>query len=172
MFVLDRPLEFKPIPGSRRPEMHSWAFGLALAGLLAVIRPDGGAALFGAWALGLYFGISAALMSVGNWLERNARLTLSATGLAFRQPLHGVTVGWEAVERLEVRSSPVGRRIFVFGGGKHFSFRAISEVEIRGKIRDRYGFEDSERIMQTMLQMTNLPAKPKEFENGTYYARD
>lgn len=168
----DVPLEFKPNPGSRRPEWLSWSLAALLAGLAVWLGTSGGPAVFGAWALCAYFGLSALVMSLGNWVERNTRLTLREAGLTFRRPFQTVEMAWDEIRRIEVRKGPVGGRIFVTGGTDRFSLRLAHQVEIRGRIRDRYGFAESELIVQTMIEKANLKREPMPFDGGTYYGRD
>ncbi|TAK14220.1 MAG: hypothetical protein EPO32_02555 [Anaerolineae bacterium] len=173
MFVIDeKGLELRPIPGSRRPELMSWGLAVLLFGMLAIARPEAQVVIFGAWALGLFFGLSALVMTLGNWLERNTLMILRLNGITLRQPVQSVMLNWQEVDRVEVQQGPNGERVFVRGGERHFSYRPATRVEIRGKIRDQYGFENSEKILKTILTMAKLPNTPSQLANGYSYARD
>lgn len=168
----EKALILKPEAGSRRPEALSWAFAVVLFGILFFMRPELQALRFGAWALGLFFGFSGAVMTLGNWLERNTSMRLNLQEIALVRPLQTLGMKWDEVDRVDVMTKSNARRVFVQGRGVKFSFRPATRVEIRGKIRDEYGFLESEKIIETILTMAKISEIRHDLVNGYYYAKE
>lgn len=167
---MNAPVCLRPIVGSRRPEATAWILALILAAVARIAPPEMQAVWFGVRAFGVYFGASALLMSVGNWLERNTVLALNSNEISLKQPMRTVHLAWKEVQRLEVRRSNQGSRVFVSGAAAQISFRLLAEVKIRDKIRDRYGFEEGEQIVSTIIEQAQLNQPRVETPTGYYYA--
>lgn len=172
MFDLSTPRELRPVSGSRRPEAMAWAFALVMLAATQIAPEGFRSIVFGTWALAVYFGLSAVVMTAGNWLERHTRLRLDATGVELVQPGRTTRLVWSEIDRVEVRHSAHGSRVFVGGDAARFSFRTLADIKIRDKIRDRYGFEDSDTILETILERSALNRVRKELANGYLYTRD
>lgn len=120
-----------------------------------------------------FLGLSALVMSFGNWVDRRTAMTVDTRGVDFENGLRKVRMVWGEIERVEVHQDRLGKRVHLFGGEKYFGFRVLAEVVMGAKVRGQVGFERGEAILETILNQTGLKRGPAE-EGGSvvYYMRE
>ena len=114
--------------------------------------------------------ISAFIISLSNWIDRKTTLILSTEGINFNNVLRSVHMNWDEIEELRVIPDRWGERVHVYSSQTYLSFRILSDVEIRGKVRGQMGFPEGEEIFQQILERSGL-VFAEEGDQGRYYAR-
>lgn len=152
---MSEPQTFTPEILPRQGEKNAWVLALAATLGLLLIQTW---AIVPTWVwvfIGfLYF--SAFSISLGNWMDRRTRLTLSLEGVAYENGLRHVRLTWEDIEQVRVSPARWGRRVEVIGKRAHFSFETRGEVRFGGQVRGYTGFAQGEAILQSILQAAGL----------------
>ncbi|MCS6995299.1 MAG: PH domain-containing protein [Anaerolineales bacterium] len=152
---MSEPQTFTPELLPRQGERNAWLLALAATIGLLLIRTW---AIVPTWVwvfIGfLYF--SALSISLGNWMDRRTRLTLSPEGVAYENGLRHARLMWEDIEQVRVSPARWGRRVEVIGKRAHFSFETLGEVHFRGQVRGYTGFAQGEAILNSILETAGL----------------
>ena len=114
--------------------------------------------------------LSAILISISNWSDRNTILILEPSGVEFRNGLRIARLDWDKIEKVSVIPDRWGWRVVVSGTETSFTFRMLSEVEFRGKVGGQMGFPEGETILEEIIQASELNLT-KSNDQGHYYAR-
>ncbi|HEY3313166.1 MAG TPA: hypothetical protein VGK00_16120 [Anaerolineales bacterium] len=140
---------------SRQGELTAWALAVA-AGLGLYFLSLRAPLPFWAWFLFAIFAFSAVSISLGNWMDRKTRISLSETGVLFENGLRKAALPWDAVR--EVRTAPArwGLSVQVIGDQAHFSFSTLGEMRFQGQVRGRTGFTQGQQIMDEIIRSSNL----------------
>ena len=165
------PQEFRPLQSSRRGELYAWLFTLIVLLVLLIVPGIQQRFLLLGIFLTIFFGFSALVISLNNWMERATILQLSEDGIAFRNGLRNVRLSWSEVIRVEVLQRSTGRRVHVLGDQEHFAFYTQSAVKLGNRVSEMTGFEKGEAILETILQQTSLTLAADSGENAYYYVR-
>jgi len=164
---MEIPAEFRPERFSRRGEITAW--GLAILSLLGWI----GFSMRGIpiplffSALTIFIVIAALATSLSNWSDSHTLLRLEDTGVDFENGLRRVYLTWGEIQKVQIFASHMGDQVRVSGAQTFFIFRLLGEVSLRGQVRGRVGFGEGERILNYILQETNL--KRVELPDNQYY---
>jgi hypothetical protein len=169
--IIDQtPQEYEPELIPRRGEAVAWLCVLLVAlGILVLIFS--GQPLN--WLVALLEAVllaSAVLISLGNWSDRKTALRLDEHNIEFRNGLRQVRLDWNEVKEVRVTPSPWGNKVEVYGDEKHFSFRTLAEVKVRGELKGRFGFVQGEEILRQIVLRSNLEII-EEPGAGYYYVR-
>jgi hypothetical protein len=170
--------QFRPEMISRQGERNAW--GLAIVTMVAWLVFRIRIPALGSMALifGVLLTLSAAMISLSNWVDRQTRLTLNAEGVAFRNGLRNVSLKWDQIEKVQVVTDRFGERVHVFGTtdssstliSTRFNFRTLSPIKMKGQTRGNMGFSDGEEILHQILKSAGL-SEIQDNEDGHYYAR-
>lgn len=162
---------FKPLLNSRRAEAFAWVFFVAIL-VVMILVPSAGFAKLGGYFLGVFFFLSAVMMSMANWQNRRTKMALSETGILFENGLQTVQMPWEKIDRVEVFSGRVNDKIVVKSQDTQFAFDMYNEVIVNGKSTGKVGFEQGEQILETILNQANMDVSQKHHADGyDYYTR-
>lgn len=123
----------------------------------------------GAILLLVFFGLSAVVMTFGNWVDRRTILHLDREKIRFENGLSNAEILWSGIERLEVHQDKISKKVFVFGAHAHFAFRIWGEVVMSEKVRGGVGFEQGNVILETITHKTGLVKNPAENDPSVYY---
>jgi hypothetical protein len=162
--------EFHPLLIPRTGERNAWLLaGVALFAwvILALRLPR---APIWIPLMAVIFTLSAASISLGNWVDRKTALTLKPDRVAFRSPLRNVACAWQQIQQVRVFPDRWGARIHVWSDSASFVFRTAGQVEFAGKARGQMGFAEGEFILQQILERSGL-VKTEETAQGRSYAR-
>lgn len=155
----------------RRGEWVAWGLTagtlLAWLGLGVVGLPVAwwGLPLFSAFLL-----FCAAIISLGNWIDRHTRISVLEDGLLFSDGLRSVRMGWDEVQEVRVFPSQWGGKIQVFSTTQYFSYRSLGEVVLGGESRGVMGFKQGQQILRQIIVNSQLRIVDRPGE-GIYYAR-
>jgi len=161
---------FHPETISRKGERNAWILaGIALIVELVMIWRYGIPPIWITVLLILLL-LSAILISLSNWVDRNTVLILETDGLVYRNGLRNVSMKWDQIEKLRVTPDRWGSRIHVSGANIHFNFRKLSDIEFQGKVRGQMGFPEGEAILNEIIQSSGL-SLTEDNDQDRYYAR-
>ena len=168
MLAMER--EFRPELISRQGERNAWGLAIVTIVVWLVFRariPTFGTAIL---VFAILLTLSAALISLSNWVDRKSTLILNADSVTFRSPLRDVSLSWDQIQKVRVIADRLGERVHVSGTESRFNFRTLSIVEHKGEVRGQMGFTQGEEILNQILKSAGLHEIP-ENDNGHYYAR-
>ncbi len=139
----------------RQGEINAWGLALlASLGMTALYLR--GQIPSWAWFFIAFLYFSAASISLGNWVDRHTRLTLSAQGLFFENGLRKVSLAWTEIQQVRVLPARWGKTVQLIAPSGHCEFSTLGEVEFRGELRGRTGFSAGETILQQILAASGL----------------
>lgn len=161
--------QFTPILLSRRGEVTAWALAFVTLITLLILLARAVAVPGLAYLLPLFFGLSAAAISLGNWMDRNTILSLNEEGVGYRNGLRNVHLGWDHIKQVEVLPDKMGDKVRVIGEHAYFQFRMLGEVRMHGELKGRMGFEQGDQILSEILSRSHLMQIESE-SPGRYYA--
>jgi hypothetical protein len=165
-----QPREYRPVLLSRRGEVTAWILALtaglsyfALRGLTANLS----------WVAVMFVGIfflSAASISLGNWMDRQTVIQVGPQGLKYRNGLRRTQFAWGEVREVQISPSRFGDQVHVIGDDSHFRFRLHADIHYQGEVRGQMGFSEGEEILALILEQNRL--RPQEGDAPSqYYAR-
>ena len=115
---------------------------------------------------------SALVLSVANWQNRKTGITLSLDGIRFIDGLQNIWMPWEEIDQIEVFSGRVNDKIRVKSADQYFAFDMYNEVVLNGKSRGEVGFEQGEKILETIFEYAQIDQSRKQRADGyDYYTR-
>jgi hypothetical protein len=161
---------FRPETSSRQGERNAWILtGIALIAEWVTFWRT---ATFSGWITLLFFFLllSAIAISFSAWVDRKTILILETGGVKFRNGLRVVQLTWEQIEKVRVIADRWGDRVYVVGTKDTFSFRILSEVELRGKVGGKMGFPEGDTILKEIIHASGLCLTDNK-EQDRYYAR-
>lgn len=103
-------------------------------------------------------------------MDRQTVLRVDADKISFVNGLRHASFGWDEIEKVNVIPLRWGKSVQVIGGGAHFEFRTLGEVQYQGEVRGRLGFAEGEAVLSHILKSTNLVLS-KEEKGRYYYSR-
>ncbi len=162
--------EFHPELIPRRGEWIAWGLALVALAVLGVLFALGARLpLTGVLLAGLLT-LSAASISLGNWMDRHTVLMLHPDGVRFRNGLRNVSLSWDDIREVRVADTSLGRRVQVRGEKDGFVFRTLGEVWARDELKGRTGFLEGERILKEIVRAAGLQ-ESRQQDDVQYYAR-
>lgn len=155
---------------SRQGELNAWGLSvLAIAGVfflsLREVVPGW------AWFLAGILTVSAASISLGNWMDRNTSIEITDESITFRNSVRTVEMTW--VEMLEVKTLPArwGRIVQVFGNNLYFSFTTYGEMKFRDEVKNKIGFLEGDAILNQIIEKAGLITSVDLDNKATIYKR-
>ena len=169
---LANPQTYFPERTPRRGELIAWVLAVVLGVTWVILWLNDGLIAGAALVLAIFILISALVISLNNWMERNTSIRLSEQGVAFRNGLRDVSIPWPEVESVRVLpGTGKSKRVQVIGNRVHFEFRTLSVMKYKGEVQARTGFTNGEAIQETIIARARLqPQNPGEMI--VYYARE
>jgi len=160
---------YRPEISNRNPEFIAW--GLALATLFAVIVLGSRQEIPAwAWFLLALFIFSGAVISLGNWVDRNTLLEIDKESVHFVNGLRDVTMQWQEIEHLWEGKGRVGMMVQVLSLTGHFSFILPSEMKFQGEVKSKVGFSEGAEIRDQIIKLAGLN-ETKDHNKGILYSR-
>ncbi len=165
-----QPQDYRPVLLSRRGEVTAWILALAAGGSYFTFRRLGtNLSWMAVVFVGIFF-LSAASISLGNWMDRRTVIQIRPHGIEYRNGLRRADFGWGEVSEVQVTPSRLGDQVHVIGERSHFRFRLHADIRYQGEVRGQMGFAEGEEILGIILKQNNL--RPLEGETPSqYYAR-
>ena len=167
---------FHPELASRRGELIAWGSAVLVNGTWIGLLLFGQPLSFWLLILGIPLFLVAVGISLANWMDRKAVITLDTEGIFFSNGLRRVQLKWFEIQEVRVLPAQWGRKVQVFGEQSYFGFHTLGEVKANGRVLGRTGFVDGERILEQILDRGDLrESKQIELGNqqeGYYYSRE
>jgi hypothetical protein len=161
--------EYRPELLSRSGERNAWILTVVgIAAYLLLWRTSEASIIY--LMLVAFLLVSALFISLNNWIDRKTKLVLDPEGIKFQNGLRKVALNWDEIEDLRVVPDRWGERVHVYSSHSYLSFRNLSDVEIRGKVRGQMGFPEGQEILQQILESSGL-VRTEDDDQGHYYAR-
>jgi hypothetical protein len=169
MLNLSNPSVFQPLIGTRISEILAWVLTLVLivTSWISSMKSSFGQTV--TIVLVGFFGLSAVLISFGNWVERQTSLELNEFSSTFKNGLRKVEIKWEEIFEVRVYPSSFGNKVVVYGDQKYFSFQTLGEVVMDDQIKARFGFERGEEILDIIIRHSELSDSFMQTDDSYYY---
>lgn len=147
---------YQPSPPERRGETLAWLCtgGVLLAGLIVQLASGSFPEL--AAGLAATFGLAAALITFGNWMESGTSIRISRRGIHYRSPLRNVASTWDEVQRLRAAPLRQGWRIAVTCHGGRFLFRTAGRLELGSSESMLLGIQGGRELVETIVKRAQL----------------
>jgi hypothetical protein len=172
MTDLSTKQEYKPVLISRRSEFTAWLITICLVLLLVFYQPVG-VIFSGAVLMLVVIGLSAVMISLGNWLDRHSSIQISAEGVEYSNGITQTALKWGEIRRVEVLRGQFGDKIWVSGENDSFRFQPLGTMSMNEKFTQQVGFEGGDQILETILKQTGFAGgSPQQTDSGYYYSRD
>lgn len=166
---------FHPEPISRRGELIAWGSALLLDLVWLILVLSEQPVTFWIPVLALPLTLIAALVSFGNWMERQTVIKIDQESIYFSNGIRRLRLAWDRIKDVRVLPGKWGKKIQVYGEESYFGFYTLGEVEIDGRQLGRTGFSEGDRIFEEILAKANLvPAEDegdRSGQEGYYYIR-
>jgi len=162
--------EYRPQTIPRRGELLAWCGAILLSLVWLGLIYRGQRVLPVIPILSIFFILTAASISLGNWVDHNTRIQLSEDGIRFYNGLRNVNLKWKQIEEVHLSPSQLGTKVQVYGANARFSFRTLAEVKVDGESRGQFGFKNGEKILRQIILNSNLDIIDKP-DGDYYYAR-
>jgi hypothetical protein len=152
---------------SRRGEITAWSLAVVAAlGLyfLALRQPIP----FWAWFFVFFLTLSAASITLGNWVDRKTFIRVENDGVVFENGLRKARLAWADIR--EVRTAPArwGISVQVLGERTHFAFSTLGEMQFQGQVRGRTGFVEGKQIFDEIIRFAGLTKTEQTGQFLTY----
>lgn len=147
---------FRPLLIPRRGEIIAWASTiLTWLVWMALARQESPLApIF--IGLGIVLLLSAALISLGNWVDRRTVICIDDEGIEYTNGLRRLRLRWDEIVKIQVNPGTWGKWVRVFSSQPHFSFRIVGEVRYKGEVKGRMGFEEGDEILRLLVVHCHL----------------
>lgn len=167
---VNSPQVYFPEVLSRRGEFTAWIlFCLVLVGGL-VLRLRTGSISYAVIFLGVFLLLSGFSISLGNWMDRHTYIEIKPGGIEFANGLRFSDLEWLEIFHVEIHPSSWGDKVHVRGVKSHFAFRTLGEVRVNQEIKGRMGFKDGDKILEVIIERSNL-TEVEHSKPGKYYER-
>jgi hypothetical protein len=108
MLNLSTSQVYQPVQNSRRSEIQAWILTFVLIVTIIFVPIESGMVKVGSFLMLGFFGLSAMVIFLGNWIDRRTFLGMDENGIDFRNGLRNVQFMWEEVEKVQVHPSNAG----------------------------------------------------------------
>jgi hypothetical protein len=169
MLNLSTSQVYQPVQNSRRSEIQAWILTFVLIVTIIFVPIESGMVKVGSFLMLGFFGLSAMVISLGNWIDRRTFLGMDENGIDFRNGLRNVQFMWEEVEKVQVHPSNAGDKVLILGNRSYFSFQTLGEIVRNNEEKGRIGFEKGEEILKTILHFSGLDNEQKQQDKSYYY---
>lgn len=160
---------YKPRINSRRPELMAWIFSLSII-LFLIAQPQTGFFAIGGVILAVFFIFSALTISIGNWVNRKTELSFNKDEICFYNGIRKTCFQWEDITRMEIYPGRFNDKISLLKEAERLNFDVIGSNETIPPSSPRYGFEEGEKILDIILDRTNLVNQRYEGQGYYYYS--
>lgn len=147
---------FRPLPPNRRGEFIAWSCAIVVGLVSGVLfwqsRHISSLAIF----LVIFFSLSAALISFGNWMESHTLIDLSSEQVVYRSPVRNVTLALKDIDELWTSHTGRGWRVAIRGEGGFFTYRSAARLGGRFDQVVSIGIEHGERLASLIRSMAQL----------------
>jgi hypothetical protein len=168
--IMETAQIFRPETISRKGERNAWLLtGFALITELILYWRLSRLPLWATF-LTLFLLLSAIIITLSNWVDRNTILVLEPDGVKFRNGLRNIQLNWDQIEKVSVVEDRWGKRVLVSGDASQLNFRMLSDIEFRGKVGGQLGFPEGEDILQEIISASGLSLAESN-DQDRYYAR-
>jgi hypothetical protein len=161
---------FEPTAPDRRGEGLAWlsAAGSGLGTLLLSLKEGS----LSGWGMGLttFLLALAALVTFGNWIDRNTRIRFEKRGVRYSSPLRKEIMSWEGIRSLIAIPMGSGWRIEVRADSGRFHFRTGSSLRFGSFDEMHIGFPEGDPIAKRILDMAEL-GPPQKKGSAWVFAR-
>jgi hypothetical protein len=164
-----------PIEGEHRPELLerrgeaiAWLLALLSAAAWAWTASSGAAGTILLPVLAVLLALTAAAISLGNWMDRRTRLRITESGLAYENGLRRVEIPWSEVVEVHAMPTRNGKRVSVAGDKAFFTFRTLGEIQVGGEVKGRIGFVRGEEIFRHIVLQAGLQIVEGKGEGYSY----
>ncbi len=147
---------YRLITLNRSGERVAWLLVLTLGILDAVLLSRLGSISKTALIFTILFLLAALASSFSNWLERNTKISVSASDLVHQTPIRAVVMLWREIGSLRLTRRGAGWYVIVVGDQRVFTFQ--TPTTIKGPFgRDaRTGTESGEQLAAMIARQANL----------------
>ncbi|MFU8771258.1 MAG: hypothetical protein ACNA8H_02425 [Anaerolineales bacterium] len=170
--------EFTPELVSRRGELLAWSSTVLVTLAWIILSQADQRIPFAVPLLALILLFASLSISLGNWMDRQTVIRLSAAGIAFRNGLRNLHLRWADIKQVKVLPSNWGNKVHVISDQAHFQFRTLGEVKFQGEVKGRMGFPEGKYILEQIISQANLKPAPKSSQENAdqkgivyYYTR-
>jgi hypothetical protein len=165
-----QPREYRPVLLSRRGEVTAWILALVAGGSYFLFwRLGTNLSWMAVVFVGIFF-LSAASISLGNWMDRRTMIRIGPRGIEYQNGLRRTDFAWGEVSQVQISPSRFGDQVHVIGERSHFRFRLHAEIRYQGEVRGQMGFPDGEEVLGIILKQSNLRLREGDAPSQ-YYAR-
>lgn len=173
---ISTPREFTPERLPVRGEITGWSVAIVILATATILRFVGSQWANLSLIMAVVFILSAASISLGNWMDRKTVIRLSRDGISYTNGVRHSEMRWDEIQAVRVIPKQWGaREVQVVGetprGKIHFEFRTLGTVNYQGQERGRTGFADGEFLLETILRMAHMQSAPSDNPAYSYYAR-
>lgn len=162
--------EFRPEQNPRRGELIAWSTALLVGFAWLYISLNNQVVPKTIPFLAIILLMTSLSISLGNWMDRQTLIQLSATGVAFKNGLRNVRLQWDEINQIRVLATRWGSKVQVFGEAAFFEFRTLGEVKLMGNFTGKIGFAEGNAIMHQIISKSGLQIVEDQGE-VYYYAR-
>jgi hypothetical protein len=160
---------YTPEIQSRRSELVAWCLaGASLVGLF--ILNLGGMIYFWAIVFVAFMFFAAMSISLGNWMDRQTKLVIDATGVSYTNGLRQVRLDWPSIKNVTTCPSRWGDKVQVLGEKAHFDFNTLGEVTYQQQVQGCVGFQQGDQIKEEIISKSGLSMVAKKGDSY-YYSR-
>ena len=163
--------EFRPELISRRGELIAWGSAILVGVAWFVLGWRGQTVSWAMLLLEVFLIFAGTSISLGNWMDRHTLIRMNESGIAYKNGLRNVHMGWQEIRQVRVIPARWGNKVQLVGEKAHFEFRTLGEVKVAGELKGRMGFEDGEEILQEIVMNSGVH-RIDESGNGYYYVRE
>lgn len=157
----DRLLEiadrsYRPHPPERKGETLAWLCtgGVLLGGLIFQLRSGSFPEI--AAGLSVAFGLTAALITFGNWMEAGTSIRVTHSGIHYRSPLRDVPARWTELNGLRAVPLQRGWRVVVISEVGRFIFRTPTTLSVASSGAMPIGITDGIDLVRTIVSAAQL----------------
>jgi hypothetical protein len=170
-FNKNNSTEYRPILLSRRGEWIAWSLTLLVGATWIVLLLSRQPVIRAVPFVAIILCLSAASISLGNWMDRRTVIRIDPKGIFFTNRLRRVRLDWQAIQRLQVIPSRWGKKVRVIGEDSHFEFRTLGEIRVQEEVKGEIGFPQGEEVLRQIIEKSGLHVV-KQTKGEYYYARD
>jgi hypothetical protein len=153
----------------RRSELVAWGLaGASLVGLLVLNL--GGMIYFWAIVFVAFLFFAAMSISLGNWMDRQTKLTIDDIEVTYTNGLRHVRLHWSSIKNVTICPSRWGEKVQVLGEKEHFDFNTLGEVTFQHQVQGRVGFQQGDKIKEEIIRKCGLSLVAKKGDSY-YYSR-
>jgi hypothetical protein len=174
MDSIDGMREFTPELVSRRGEFLAWAATLVVTLAWIILSQADQPIPYAVPLMSFILLLVSLSISFGNWMDRRTSISLSESGITFRNGLRNLHFEWDEIQQLQEFPSNWGNKVRVIGNQAQFQFRTFGEVKFLGEVKGMMGFTEGKFLFEQIITKANLkrsyhPNRENNTQKGTVY---